>query len=760
MAEEKVRLPIKVVIPQEHDYYKPSAGVGERKVFDKDTDQTIDSLTSQIHVLDAFFKPSFRKFPDAPAVAKVILKKDAIAKSHRPDSLLNRNTCPIFGAGGFGELFVSVKREGLERLDENIRTLRSKTSIADISTIDRIEAYQASDALNQTDLEEFRKYLYSTKKPKPLKLRLFRHRDPGLNDCLIKAFHQQLDELELEFPEEICYDEGMSIYKIASHNADVLNTFANFVGTQSLSIFPTYQVLKSQTIPLRKAMDEDLPPPSRDVVYPVVGIIDSGIDPDNKVLTEWVVGREEFVPEHMRNYDHGSFVGGLIANPWILNAQDNRFPQVSSKIFDVIALPKSGGISEDELLSILEEILAKYPDIRIWNLSLSNTNNICGDEIFSDLAIALDRLQDEHNVIFTISCGNYISTPLRNWPPQNLGEADRVCSPGDSVRGLTVGSVAHISRPNSCVLEEQPSPFSRRGPGPAFIPKPEITHYGGNCDKNGNYSQMGVLSFDGNGNIAENIGTSFSTPIIASLMANVADGIQKTPSHNLLKALLIHSAVIGSDKIDTRVLKYKGFGIPKDATTLLTCAPWFVTLIIETEILPGQEMEKTPFPIPTCLRNNDGSVVGEFILTLVYDPPLDPNFGAEYCRTNIEASLGTYIIGSDGKRKHKRQIPPEPKDISKLYEKYLIQHGFKWSPVKVYRRKMNRVGGIDWRLCVSLTNRKEIEELKPQKFTLLITMLDPSKAKPVYDEVARLMNREGWITEDLQIEERIRVNAR
>ena len=171
-------------------------------------------------------------------------------------------------------------------------------------------------------------------------------------------------------------------------------------------------------------------------------------------------------------------------------------------------------------------------------------------------------------------------------------------------------------------------------------------------------------------------------------------------------------------------------------------------------------MHKFPFPIPDCLRNNDGSVKGEIIITLAYDPPLDPNFGAEYCRINIDASLGTYDPESEGKREHRRQIPPEPKDMSKLYERYVIEHGFKWSPVKVYRRKMKRQSGNDWRLRITRTDRREFFSSNPQSFALIISIIDPGKKMPVYDEITRCINREGWIVEDLQVKDRIRVRAR
>ena len=75
----------------------------------------------------------------------------------------------------------------------------------------------------------------------------------------------------------------------------------------------------------------------------------------------------------------------------------------------------------------------------------------------------------------------------------------------------------------------------------------------------------------------------------------------------------------------------------------------------------------------------------EFVMTLVYDPPLDPNANAEYCRVNLDVSLGTYNLGKDGKRRHEGRVPLEPVDAKEMLERHQLEHGFKWSPVKVYR---------------------------------------------------------------------------
>ena len=337
----------------------------------------------------------------------------------------------------------------------------------------------------------------------------------------------------------------------------------------------------------------------------------------------------------------------------------------------------------------------------------------------------------------------------------------RVRPPADSVRGVTVGSIAHVDRPNSRVRAEEPSPFSRRGPGACFLPKPELVHYGGNCDDRGQYQQTGVLSLNGTRHLAENVGTSFATPLVSTLLANIHDALGPDASHVLSKAILIHSAILRAERLQAKDLRYKGFGVPNNLIGALTCDPHTATLIFEPgEVRPGREFVKGDFPIPQCLRTAEGKVRGEFVITLAYDPPLDLAYGAEYCRRNVEVSLGTYNPSAP-KAEHQKKIPCEPRDISKLYEKHLVEHGFKWSPVKVYREDFPRgTAGDHWRVVVSAEDRKGASDPQPTTLALIVTIRDPERQLPVYDEVVARMAQSGWITQDLRVSERVRARVR
>ncbi|EMC0793674.1 hypothetical protein VBY03_004690, partial [Escherichia coli] len=167
-----------------------------------------------------------------------------------------------------------------------------------------------------------------------------------------------------------------------------------------------------------------------------------------------------------------------------------------------------------------------------------------------------------------------------------------------------------------------------------------------------------------------------------------------------------------------------------------------------------------PFVIPNSLKNDEGKFTGEILMTLVYSPPLDPNYPSEYCRSNVDVSFGTYDFDKTKKRKHISKVP-QVKDKSELYEKYLIENGFKWSPIKVYRKKYPQgTQGNTWRLKIDVQRRAEQDKLEfPQRAVLLITLRSLSADKDIYSEAVSELDLLGWESDDIIVsnEERIQI---
>ncbi len=761
---EKEYLPIKVVIPRKEDYEKPHGGGGGAKIFCVVTNEIRDKLADQVLSVREQFAASFKKFPGVPAVARVVMKPLAEAKSHRPDSLFNEKTCPVIGAGNLGELFVSVSPQGLDSVAKEIVQSKTEKVEANISAVSNIQAWGRAEVMGEKKAVELGEACKNTKS-RALKIRLFNHNSLEKNTRVIKAFKGLLDTNQIEKLAEVRYFEGSSVYRLDITSEAVIKALSNFVGIKSLSPFQDYRVIKTASTVIGAISHHDFPKPRSDGAHGLVGIIDSGTDPNNKTLQAWIHDRFDFVPLSMQDNEHGSFVAGLLAHSRRLNHGDKRFPSASAKVIDFVALDKDGSIDEFDLLTAIDTAISEFPDVRVWNLSLG-LDDCCHEFEFSDLAAALDERSKQHNVLFVLAAGNYGSwpeVPYRSWRPDgSIGEHDRICPPADSIRGITVGSLAHVHNNSSLVKTEEPSPFSRRGFGPAYSLKPELTHYGGNCDRLGNYHQSGVVSFNGNGQLAESIGTSFSTPLVSTIASNVWQELAVTPdaaSPLLVKALLVHSAFISRLPLDAEEVKYFGLGCPKDANEIINCSQSSATIIIQTQVFQSADFGKRPFPMPSCLSANGKTLQAEIFMTLLHDTPVDKNYGMEYCRSNLKASLGTTMIDQKtGEEEYRREVNPIPKVTTEGFKAELIKNGYKWSPLKLYyRRLMRGPAEKQWRLSYDLVHRKELLDQSQQDAVLLITIRDPLGKAKVYDELVQEMNRLGWGAQDLQIRSRQRL---
>lgn len=444
----------------------------------------------------------------------------------------------------------------------------------------------------------------------------------------------------------------------------------------------------------------------------------------------------------------------------------NHIPTIINKKFkfvDIIAMPNGDikvgpidTISEEELMEIIEDAMEKYSSgTKIWNLSLGIKNKVC-DGTMSDLGIFLDYIQDKYEVQIFVSSGNLEESPLRTWTPQNnMGERDRIISPADSVRAITVGSIALFDSTDSMVKRNEPSPFSRRGPGASYIIKPDVVDYGGNISTSYSISGIGMKGLDVNGNIVEGIGTSYSTPRSAQKFAAIYDEMVEKDLL-LAKAMLIHSAKMNFRTIvDSSNINYYGNGMPSnDAEEILQCSEDEVTLVFKQKIKQGSHLEMIDFPYPKSLIR-DGKCLGEICMTLVYNPLLDERFGAEYCRANIDVSFGTYRYDDNGKMKFKGCVPLDTTWDEK-YERSRVQNGLKWCPIKSYYRKLSKGIQVEegWKLRIDMSPRNETT-VPIQEFVLIVTIKDP-EGNDIYSDVVNGLRDRGYVTNNLETRYQVR----
>lgn len=719
-------------------------------------------LSVMVTATAARLAPTLGGWGGLPAVVTLKLRQRALAKSHRPTTLLQRVGMLPIGARKLGELLLPAKEASLRNLDRIIQESTAKQIKANISTIDGLAAYTSDDVLGvAVDDVQYRNALASwVRARKAFLLETFDFNDAKIDSTIrrnLDQFFAQRDVARL-YPD---HNLGRMFFLRCNRVEDVL-LLAALPGIRTLSMAPEFSTIDivPQGMPdLGPATAVHLPPPSPNSDLPTVGIIDSGVAGNDPLLAPWLDGINTYVlPPETDNF-HGTFVSGIIAGARPLNGNSTYFPACSARIHSVAALG-SGPTSMGEILLRIQEAVAARPDIKIWNCSLGSATP-GSEHSFGYFAQQLDKLADQHQVLFVVSAGNYQTVPLRSWPaPAGFAAGqDRISEPAESIRALTVGSIAHLQ---NLVAPGEPSPFSRRGPGPAKTPKPEVVHCGGNTCNLGAHVNTGVRSIIPGGRLSESVGTSFSTPLVATIAANTWHDLSNRDAARpeTVKALVIHAAAINSPLRTFEDQRYYGFGVPNSPLDTLYSDPDTFTLVFEAELFDGVIWAKTPFPIPACLRPSPGRFRGEVVMTLVYSPPINGSQGSEYVRANVNASFGRYDHDDDGELHHHGLVPLEsPPTHNDLYEEALIDHGFKWSPVKVYRKRFSRgVTAQTLRLKLELLRRAgdDVPD-EPQRATVVLSLRGLEPDLPVYNDGLVALRQTNWVAESVAQQTRIRI---
>ncbi len=157
-------------------------------------------------------------------------------------------------------------------------------------------------------------------------------------------------------------------------------------------------------------------------------------------------------------------------------------------------------------------------------------------------------------------------------------------------------------------------------------------------------------------------------------------------------------------------------------------------------------------------------------MTVAFAPARGARWGTEYCETHVEAHFGVYAERTNRKTgevtEHFRGlVPPEHKNPGQLYEGYQVRELRKWAPVRTYFGDINANGerGNRWRLKLQLLSRHGIENneasVRPQPFSLIITIADPERKAPVYDEMAQVI-RNRFQADNLNVRTAVRIRSR
>lgn len=763
------RLPIKVISSKQGKERPVPAGGKRPEPFRKITSSYIASLRTQVAEIEKSVR-QIHKDSSLPVPIRVTVLAKAVAKSHRPRQIFSERTCPIVGAGKLGELYLKGTRHGLAALGKKITEHDSPQAKKEISSIETIEIVTPSLRRGKKSARDILRNSPRRRKGYITRVRLF---DFGRHDqsAVVEDFEKYCSKNSLPISRS-GYSAESFVYGVECRSESEVEGLSQVIGVRSVSSMPVLKVLRPKATKLQ-ALPSNLPEANGDDI-PVVVVVDSGVSNLVPGLEKWVVGRDSTVAHKYRNPDHGTFVAGLICWGAQLNPQLQHIDESPCGVFDLQVIPNSDPahgdvdeLTEQELLQSLETALQQYSNrFKVWNLSLG-TNELCSLDDFSPLAVQLDDLQEKYQTSFVISAGNFDSPPLLDYPRVGTQLTEgRITTPSDSVLGITVGAISHVDYSKSGPGSGCPTAYSRHGAGPNHIIKPDLVHYGGACSRDLQHFS-GIRSIHGKGT-AEDLGTSFATPLVSRALARIYHELTPSPSPVMARALLTHHArdPRTGGRVPDGEENFLGFGRPVPAPYCLECDRHSSTLVFEEELRPGYYLEWDDFPYPKSLIRN-GRYVGEIWMTVAFAPSRGPRWGTEYCETHVDAHFGVYTSKvnketGEIEEKFRGLVPPEHKNPGVLYESFQVTELRKWAPVRTYHGDLGKgERGSRWRLKLQLLTRHGIAEsdtYRPQKFALIVTISDPRRLAPVYDEMAQAI-RTRFQVENLLVRSSTRVRA-
>lgn len=394
---------------------------------------------------------------------------------------------------------------------------------------------------------------------------------------------------------------------------------------------------------------------------PLVCMLDTGVD-SHPYLSGVVVAREHaaYLDDGGDENGHGTFVAGLIAyGPETKKALGRSVLQPSHRMVSVrIFGPQAPSPGPDQLLEAIRGAVLQHGSrTRVFNLSFqSNTpyrTSAGGGSLPSALAVGLDRLAREHDVLFVVAAGNVTSTQLeycdQDFPLSHISPACAIRSPAEAVNTLCVGACYGDAGTKDLLGDPGgPSPCTTAGPGIDDMLRPEVLWYGGGYELRGNRIQstpdtsVYSLGLHAAGGLHFDVGTSFAAPLVSRLAASIHERYPGSTA-NLLKALVIHATepmrpIIST--ADTAGLwdRLSGFGRPNEALALSSQSSR-VFYTFEGVIPVGKRLD-VRFFVPVIFEHCAQIAPKQALrATLVYDPPVNPETARYYTKLDIFMSI-------------------------------------------------------------------------------------------------------------------------
>jgi hypothetical protein len=420
---------------------------------------------------------------------------------------------------------------------------------------------------------------------------------------------------------------------------------------------------------------------------PIIGILDTGIS-ERTPLGALILPDDSFnlttssplVDLADGGAGHGTAVAALAAlgeRPYAVGYSGtirSDAKLLSMKILD----GSTGYVSIYEVLKLLERAKAKYPAIKLFVLTICFKAHKHVNEAISPYAYLLDKFAHEKDCLLFICTTN--NDDADNQVKYSLEyfqeEVTNLCAPAESMNNITVGASAdnlrNLDFKGIAYGSEWPTLYSRKGhidllrykkpnkkftKGNAHLFKPDVITSGGDYEQGrgiigtGDHATMEVLSADPSSSFWKGVGTSFSTPLVANIAAQVQKLYPDLRSQSI-KAIVLNAAssdLIRFQEPHNQIQKQVvGHGLTNTARSVFS-SDNAVNFIVEDEI-EDKQMKIYPLNFPKYLTQDDLGKRNRILrvtatLCFSFEPELNNQMA--YCPLHMAFSIFKNHSGAD-----------------------------------------------------------------------------------------------------------------
>lgn len=314
---------------------------------------------------------------------------------------------------------------------------------------------------------------------------------------------------------------------------------------------------------------------SPDPDAPGVVILDTGVESGHPLLGPAFGEGQCFVDGEDDTEDvqgHGTSVAGIALYGDIHRCLETRKFTPSFWIFSGRVLDENlgneTGFLENQIANAVDYFSKQY-GCRVFNVSFEDWRKPYDGRHIRGLAVTLDELAREKDVLFVVSAGNFEGTKEgpKDWAeeyPTYLTSANaRLFDPATAINALTVGSIARWDQPHAMQRDpndatirviarrDEPSPFTRCGPSVGGAIKPELVDYGGNKYVRSSVGhdtlfddglgEISAVRSDFGGLVGADCGTSFAAPRVSHYATAFLTEFPEA-SNDLIRAALVANA--------------------------------------------------------------------------------------------------------------------------------------------------------------------------------------------------------------------------